>query len=78
MGCGYDVTIKELVKLIKDEAGYKGDIKWNKNMPDGIPRKLVDSSLSKKFGWKPIISLEEGLRKTIRWYKENIIEKQEN
>ena len=78
VGCGYDVTIKELVKLIKAEVGYKGDIKWNSDMPDGMPQKLVDSGLSKEFGWKPAISLEEGLKKTIKWYKENIIEKREN
>ena len=50
----------------------KINLKFNKSYPDGTPRKLLDSSIIYSMGWKPIISIEKGLRETLKWYKENI------
>jgi GDP-L-fucose synthase len=53
VGTGEDIKIKELVFLIKDIVGYKGNIKWDISKPDGTPRKLLDISRIKKLGWEP-------------------------
>lgn len=71
IGCGRDVTIKELVELIKGGVGFKGAIVWNTDMPDGMPRKFLDTGLLNKFGWKPKTSLNEGVVKAINWYIKN-------
>lgn len=71
IGSGQDLSIYELVILIKDIVGYKGDIVWNSSKPDGTPRKLLDISRIKEIGWKPNISLREGLINTIEWCKNN-------
>jgi GDP-L-fucose synthase len=67
-GCGYDVTIKQLAGMIKNVSGFKGKIKFDVSKPDGAMRKLLDSSRLKKLGWKPRVSLEEGIEKTYQWY----------
>lgn len=69
VGFGSDVTIKQLAELIKEKVGFEGKIAWNSSFPDGMPRKLMDSNLSKKLGWKAKTSLTEGIAKTIEWYK---------
>lgn len=73
IGYNNDVSIKELANLIKDIIGYKGDIMFDKTKPEGMKRKLLDSSISNKFGWKPKVKLEDGLRRTYIWYLENKI-----
>jgi len=73
VGYGKDVTIKELAEIIKKEVGYKGKIIWNTSMPDGMPQKLLDIGLGKRFGWEPKTSLEVGIKKTIEWYKNHEI-----
>jgi len=67
-GCGYDVTIKQLAGMIKEVSGFKGKVTFDASKPDGALRKLLDSSKLKKLGWKPKVSLEEGIEKTYRWY----------
>lgn len=62
IGTGEDISIKELAMLIKDILGFKGEIYWNKEKPDGTPRKLLDVSFLNKLGWKHNISLENGIR----------------
>lgn len=69
VGSGSDVTIKQLAEVIKEKTGFEGKITWNSSFPDGMPRKLMDSSLSNKLGWKAETSLQEGIAKTIEWYK---------
>ncbi len=61
IGTGKDISIKELAELIREIVGYKGEIVWNKNKPDGTPRKLLDVSLVHGLGWKHRIELEEGI-----------------
>jgi GDP-L-fucose synthase len=62
VGYGEDITIKELVEIIKDEVGYQGKVVWDDSKPDGTPQKLLDSSIIRKTGWKPKIKLEKGIK----------------
>lgn len=71
VGFGSDVTIAELVQIIREEVGYNGDIVWDKSKPDGIPRKLLSSDRIAKLGWSPGITLRDGIRSTIAWYVDN-------
>ena len=57
--------------MLVDLIQYKGEIKFNKEYPDGNPKKMIDSSKIYKLGWKPKVSLSEGLTKTYSWYVEN-------
>ena len=65
IGSGSDISIKDLVKIIIDEFNYKGDVKYDLTKPDGTLLKLLDSTLINSLGWKPKISINEGIRKTI-------------
>jgi len=62
IGTGKDISIKELAELIREKVGYKGELIWNKDKPDGTPRKLLEVSLIHSLGWKHRIGLEEGIR----------------
>ena len=70
VGTGEDLSIKELAQKIAHAAGFTGDIEWDATKPDGTPRKVLDVSRVKALGWKPTITLEEGIASTIAWYKE--------
>jgi len=72
IGVNKEYTIKQFAKIIGKLFNNKINLKFNKSYPDGTPRKLLDSSIIYGMGWKPIISTEEGLRKTVEWYKKNI------
>ena len=65
VGSGEEVSIKELAETIKNAVGFTGEIHWNKSRPDGTPRKFLDSSKLEGLGWKPSLTLKEGLIKTI-------------
>lgn len=69
IGCGTDVSIKELAELIASEVGYEGDFIFDTTKPDGTPRKLMDINKIKSIGWYPKISLIEGLKHTINEFK---------
>ena len=71
IGAGTDLTIYELAFIIKDIVGYDGDIVWDTSRPDGTPRKLLDISKIKSFGWKPRTALTDGIEKVYRWYVRN-------
>lgn len=72
IGYGSDVSIKELAETIKEIVGYKGEIIWNTNMPDGTKQKLLDSSKINNLGWQSKTSLEDGIQKTYHWYFNNV------
>ena len=71
VGSGQEVTIKELAQKIKEAIGFKGELQFDNTMPDGNPRKLLDSSLINELGWKSKIDLNEGIAKTYEWYLDN-------
>lgn len=73
IGSGKDLSIRELVMLIKDIIGYEGEIVWKSSQPDGTPRKLLNIDVLTSMGWAPQISLQDGLRETIQWCRENRI-----
>jgi GDP-L-fucose synthase len=68
IGVGEDLSIHELAEAIAGVIGYRGQIQWDTSMPDGAPRKLLDSRRIREFGWAPKTTLEEGLRATYLWY----------
>ncbi len=69
IGVGEDVSIKELAELVKEIAGYKGELKFNTDKPDGTPRKLLDVSRLHALGWKAKIQLKEGVQKVYQEVK---------
>ncbi|MEX1119312.1 MAG: GDP-L-fucose synthase [Terrimicrobiaceae bacterium] len=71
IGCGEDVTIRELAEAICDVVGFDGDLVFDSSKPDGTPRKLLDVSKITALGWKPKISLREGIRSAYAWYLAN-------
>jgi GDP-L-fucose synthase len=68
VGCGEDLSIADLARLMAEVVGYDGAIEFDPSMPDGTPRKLLDVSRLRSLGWEPKISLKEGLRSVYRWY----------
>ena len=71
IGAGFEISIKDLVKLIAKISGFRGQIVWDTTKPDGQPRRCLDTTKAEKeFGFKAKTSFEEGLKKTIEWYKE--------
>jgi len=70
IGAGFEITIKDLVELIVKLTGFKGEVVWDTSKPDGQPRRMLDTSKAEKgFGFKAKVSFEEGLRRTVEWYK---------
>lgn len=69
VGTGQDVTIRELAELIAAKSGFTGDIEWDTSMPDGMPRKLLDISRISALGFRPRITLEQGIEQTIAEYR---------
>lgn len=72
VGTGTDVTIKELATLVAEAVGYEGAIEWDTSKPDGTPRKLLDVSKLTESGWSASIGLQDGIRTTVEWYRENL------
>nr|WP_321410398.1 GDP-L-fucose synthase [uncultured Carboxylicivirga sp.] len=73
IGCGEDLTIKDLALNIKDVVGYEGELMWDATKPDGTMRKLMDVSKMEKLGWKATISLKDGIANVYGKYCENLI-----
>jgi GDP-L-fucose synthase len=70
IGAGREITIKELVELIRELSGFSGAINWDTSKPNGQPRRGLDTSRAETlFGFRASTSFEEGLRKTIDWYR---------
>jgi GDP-L-fucose synthase len=70
VGLGEDLSIKDLAEKVAAAAGFAGEIEWDSSKPDGTPRKVLDVSRVKALGWKPTITLDDGIASTIAWYKE--------
>src|SRR3954453_20982665 len=71
VGCGEDVTIRELAELVCDVVGFDGELVWDKTKPDGTPRKLLDVTKIRSLGWEPTIALQEGIAQTYDWFLSN-------
>lgn len=72
IGTGEDLSIMELANMVKNCVGYEGQIVWDSSKPDGTPRKLLDISNLKSLGWSPRVNLNDGIKRTYEWYKQNI------
>jgi GDP-L-fucose synthase len=75
IGCGEDLSIRELARSIQGIVGFEGALRYNSERPDGTPRKLLDVSRLKALGWQPRIGLDEGLRDAYRWYRDQVADK---
>jgi GDP-L-fucose synthase len=71
IGCGEGITIRELALLVRDVIGFKGGLVFDTTKPDGTPVKINDVSKLKGLGWKPQISLRQGIADTYQWYLQN-------
>lgn len=71
VGTGKDCTIRELANTIARAVGYRGEILWDTDKPDGTPRKLLDVSLLKRLGWQYSVELDEGIERTYQWFLQN-------
>lgn len=70
LGAGFEISIKDLVTLIVRLTGFAGEIRWDATKPDGQPRRCLDTTLAEReFGFKARTGFEEGLKKTIEWYR---------
>jgi len=72
LGSGYEISIKDLAELIVRLTGFKGKLVWQTDKPNGQPRRGLDVTRAKEyFGWQAQVPFEEGMRRTIEWFKEN-------
>ena len=71
VGSGQEVSIKDLAGKISKAVGFNGEISWDSSKPDGTMRKVLDSSKIANLGWKPLISLDQGIASTVEWYLQN-------
>jgi len=71
VGCGEDISIRELAELVCDVVGFDGKLAWDATRPDGTPRKLLDITKLRNLGWRPTISLRDGIARTYEWFRAN-------
>ena len=71
VGCGEDISIRELAELICDVVGFKGELAWDTTKPDGTPRKLLDVSKIHALGWQHRIGFRDGIARTYEWFLKN-------
>ena len=72
VGTGKDVSIKSIAKKLKTISKFSGKIEFDTSKPDGTPRKVLDISVARSYGWQPIVDLDDGLRSVYNWMQENI------
>jgi len=72
VGCGEDISIRELAELVCEVVGFDGELSWDKTKPDGTPRKLLDVSKLRGLGWTPTISLRDGIAQAYDWFLKNV------
>jgi GDP-L-fucose synthase len=72
VGCGEDISIRELVELICDVVGFDGELAWDTTKPDGTPRKLLDVTRLRELGWQATIPLRDGIEQTYDWFLKNV------
>ena len=72
VGLGDDMPIRELAETVAAVVGFEGEIEWDSSKPDGMPRKLLDTTRINELGWQPQIKLRDGVADTYAWYVENV------
>ena len=72
VGTGTDVSIAELAALVGAAVGFRGEIRFNPDFPDGTPRKLLDVSRLTALGWRAKTSLQQGIDSTCAWYRASL------
>ena len=72
VGTGIDCSIKELTGTIREVVGFTGHVRWDLSKPDGAPRKLMNTSKLASLGWRPSLTLQDGLADAYRWYLDNL------
>ncbi len=75
IGCGQDLTIRELAELVARVVGFRGGIAFDTSKPDGTPQKLLDVSRLRALGWRPTVNLESGIAKAYQWFLEHVAPK---
>lgn len=76
LGSGQETSIAELVRIIADVTGYRGRIVWDTSKPNGQPRRKLDTSRAEReFGFRATTPFREGLRRTVEWYEQNVVER---
>jgi GDP-L-fucose synthase len=73
VGCGEDISIRELAESICDVVGFDGELTWDTTKPDGTPRKLLDITKLRDLGWRPTIPLRDGVAQTYDWFLANCV-----
>jgi len=74
LGGGGEVTMRQLADMVADACGFTGAVYWDASMPNGQPRRAVDASQAKRLlGWTPQVSLEEGIRETVEWWRSQCV-----
>jgi len=72
LGAGFEISIKDLVKIIAKKTGFSGELVWDTTKPNGQPRRKLDTTRAfERFGFKAKMSFEEGMDQTIKWFREN-------
>jgi GDP-L-fucose synthase len=73
IGSGEEISIRELVELVRGVVGYEGAVEWDTTKPDGQPRRCLDTSRAwREFGWRAKTRLREGIERTVAWYEEHV------
>ena len=76
VGAGEEISIADLAALVAEVVGYRGEMQWDRTKPDGMPRKLMDSTRITALGWRPRIALHQGVRDAYAWYRKQLGESQ--
>lgn len=71
VGTGLEISVRDLAKIIGEEVDFRGRIRWDSRMPNGMPRKLLNVERLFGLGWSPKIGLQEGIRDTVAWFRAN-------
>ena len=70
LGSGQEISIRELVDTVRELTGYRGEVRWDATMPDGQPRRCLDTSRAEReLGWRARTPFREGLRRTMEWFE---------
>jgi GDP-L-fucose synthase len=72
LGAGFEISMRDLAELIRKLTGFEGTIRWDTSRPNGQPRRCLDTSRAReRFGFEAQVGFEEGLKRTIDWYREH-------